>query len=167
MMKRSLSKVMSQVAMCGCLPCGGLPLAVQLSEYLSKVWLLVLGNGMYKNPVIHADYSAPDACAVGNDFYMTTSASPVRPACPFFILKTCFILIQRICKDAGKGGKESAERLTGFEPSERQAIISSPTASRSACFRVQVSGKRVCRFAYNFDEQTFYPLRQAVQSSSR
>ena len=28
----------------------------------------------YINPVINADYSDPDACRVGNDFYMTSSS---------------------------------------------------------------------------------------------
>nr|WP_230680400.1 glycoside hydrolase 43 family protein [Pontibacter sp. 172403-2] len=29
---------------------------------------------MYKNPVLHADYSDPDVCRVGDDFYMTSSS---------------------------------------------------------------------------------------------
>ena len=35
---------------------------------------------MYKNPVIHADYSDPDVCAVGNDFYLTASSFSCVPA---------------------------------------------------------------------------------------
>ena len=45
--------------------------------YVSQVWNPDLGNGMYKNPVINADYSDPDVIAVGNDYYLT--------ACPFSI----------------------------------------------------------------------------------
>ena len=82
MMKESLSRGMLRAAMCGCLLCGGIPLAAQTQEYLSAVWSPDLGNGMYKNPVIHADYSDPDVCAVGNDFYLTPPVSPVCLACP-------------------------------------------------------------------------------------
>ncbi|MBQ8219638.1 MAG: glycoside hydrolase 43 family protein [Bacteroidaceae bacterium] len=43
-------------------------------EYVSEVWCADLGNGYYKNPVLYADYSDPDACRVGDDFYMTSSS---------------------------------------------------------------------------------------------
>ena len=82
MMKESLSRGMLRVAMCGCLLCGGIPLAAQTQEYLSAVWSPDLGNGMYKNPVIHADYSDPDVCAVGNDFYLTASSFSCVPGLP-------------------------------------------------------------------------------------
>lgn len=42
--------------------------------YVSKVWVSDLGNGKYKNPVLNADYSDPDACRAGEDFYMTSSS---------------------------------------------------------------------------------------------
>lgn len=42
--------------------------------YVSEVWVSDLGNGKYKNPVLNADYSDPDACRVGDDFYMTSSS---------------------------------------------------------------------------------------------
>jgi hypothetical protein len=38
------------------------------NRYVSKVWVSDLGNGTYKNPVINADYSDPDAIRVGDDF---------------------------------------------------------------------------------------------------
>ena len=82
MVKESLSRGMLRVAMCGCLLCGGIPLAAQTQEYLSEVWSPDLGNGMYKNPVIHADYSDPDVCAVGNDFYLTASSFSCVPGLP-------------------------------------------------------------------------------------
>ncbi len=31
-------------------------------------------EGQYTNPIIHADYSDPDVCRVGDDFYMTSSS---------------------------------------------------------------------------------------------
>ncbi|HAK76569.1 MAG TPA: glycoside hydrolase, partial [Runella sp.] len=51
-------------------------------RYVSKVWVSDLGNGTYKNPVIDADYSDPDACRVGNDFYMVASSFDAIPGLP-------------------------------------------------------------------------------------
>jgi beta-xylosidase len=49
---------------------------------LSKVWVADLGNGTYKNPVLHADYSDPDACRVGENFYMVASSFNAIPGLP-------------------------------------------------------------------------------------
>jgi len=49
---------------------------------ISKVWVSDLGNGKYKNPVLHADYSDPDVCRVGEDFYMTASSFDAVPGLP-------------------------------------------------------------------------------------
>lgn len=57
-------------------------ISVWSQEGVSKVWVSDLGNGMYKNPVINADYSDPDVCAVGNDFYMTASSFNCIPGLP-------------------------------------------------------------------------------------
>ena len=48
----------------------------------SKVWVADNGDGTYKNPVIHADYSDPDAIRVGSDFYMTASSFNHVPGLP-------------------------------------------------------------------------------------
>ena len=48
----------------------------------SKVWVADNGDGTYKNPVIHADYSDPDAIRVGNDFYMIASSFNHVPGLP-------------------------------------------------------------------------------------
>ena len=48
--------------------------AAEAKGAVSQVWVADLGNGMYKNPILHADYSDPDAIRVGNDFYMTSSS---------------------------------------------------------------------------------------------
>lgn len=40
------------------------------------------GHGDYYNPVLHADYSDPDAVRVGNDFYMTSSSFNAVPGLP-------------------------------------------------------------------------------------
>ncbi|SMD08776.1 glycoside hydrolase family 43 protein [Pedobacter africanus] len=51
-------------------------------RYVSKVWRADLGNGTYKNPVLNADYSDPDAVRVGDDFYMVASSFDAVPGLP-------------------------------------------------------------------------------------
>src|SRR5688572_9000655 len=52
------------------------------TQYQSKVWVSDQGNGMYKNPVLHADYSDPDAIRVGEYFYMISSSFEDIPGIP-------------------------------------------------------------------------------------
>lgn len=52
------------------------------SRYISKVWVSDQGNGTYKNPVVNADYSDPDAIRVGDDFYMIASSFDAVPGLP-------------------------------------------------------------------------------------
>ncbi|RVT71766.1 glycosyl hydrolase 43 family protein [Flavobacterium sufflavum] len=49
---------------------------------VSEVWVSDLGNGNYKNPVLYADYSDPDVCRVGKDYYMTASSFNCIPGLP-------------------------------------------------------------------------------------
>ena len=49
---------------------------------VSKTWVSDLGNGTYKNPVLYADYSDPDICRVGDDYYMTASSFNCLPGLP-------------------------------------------------------------------------------------
>ncbi len=49
---------------------------------LSKVWVADNGNGTYKNPVINADYSDPDAIRLGDDYYMISSSFTQIPGLP-------------------------------------------------------------------------------------
>lgn len=48
----------------------------------SKVWVADNGDGTNKNPILHADYSDPDAVRVGDDFYMTASSFNAVPGLP-------------------------------------------------------------------------------------
>lgn len=57
-------------------------LQAQVQNQVSKVWVSDLGNGQYKNPVINADYSDPDAVRVGDDFYMISSSFDAIPGLP-------------------------------------------------------------------------------------
>lgn len=52
------------------------------NNYVSDVWVSDLGNGMYKNPILYADYSDPDVCRVGDDYYMTASSFNCIPGLP-------------------------------------------------------------------------------------
>lgn len=52
------------------------------TNIISKVWVADLGNGKYRNPVLHTDYSDPDAVRVGDDFYMTASSFDAIPGLP-------------------------------------------------------------------------------------
>ncbi|MBQ0056147.1 MAG: glycoside hydrolase 43 family protein [Bacteroidales bacterium] len=45
----------------------------------SHTWDPNLSGGMYRNPIIDADYSDPDVCRVGNDYYMTSSSFACFP----------------------------------------------------------------------------------------
>ncbi len=49
---------------------------------LSKVWVADNGDGTYKNPILHADYSDPDAIRVGEDFYLIASSFNHVPGLP-------------------------------------------------------------------------------------
>ncbi|MBT29775.1 MAG: glycoside hydrolase [Thalassobius sp.] len=51
-------------------------------NYVSEAWSPDKGDGTYKNPIIHADYSDPDICRAGDDFYMTSSSFNSVPALP-------------------------------------------------------------------------------------
>lgn len=50
-----------------------------MAQYRSEVWVSDEGNGMYRNPVLHADYSDPDVCAVGEDYFLTASSFNCTP----------------------------------------------------------------------------------------
>ncbi len=54
----------------------------QGSNNLSRVWVADNGDGTYKNPIIHADYSDPDVIRVGDDFWMTSSSFNAVPGLP-------------------------------------------------------------------------------------
>lgn len=49
---------------------------------VSEAWVSDLGNGKYKNPILNADYSDPDVCRVGKDYFMTSSSFNCIPGLP-------------------------------------------------------------------------------------
>ncbi|MEP7074176.1 MAG: glycoside hydrolase 43 family protein [Acidobacteriota bacterium] len=57
-------------------------LVLSQSSPVSNVWVADNGDGTYKNPIIHADYSDPDVIRVRDDFYMTASSFNAVPGLP-------------------------------------------------------------------------------------
>lgn len=64
------------------MPAAMSPLAAQEKPAVSAVWVADNGDGTYKNPVLHADYSDPDAIRVGSDYYLTSSSFEDIPGLP-------------------------------------------------------------------------------------
>jgi beta-xylosidase len=56
--------------------------ASSAQNYVSKVWVADNGDGTYRNPVLHADYSDPDAIRVNDDYYMISSSFSDVPGLP-------------------------------------------------------------------------------------
>lgn len=52
------------------------------APYVSNVWVSDQGNGTYRNPVLNADYSDPDACRAGDDYYLVASSFDAIPGLP-------------------------------------------------------------------------------------
>lgn len=56
-------------------------------KIVSQVWQPDNGDGTYKNPILHADYSDPDVIRVGVDFYLTASSFNTIPGLPILYSK--------------------------------------------------------------------------------
>ncbi len=54
----------------------------QLTTTINQPWVADKGDGTYQNPVLHADYSDPDAIRVGNDYYLVASSFNFVPGLP-------------------------------------------------------------------------------------
>lgn len=52
------------------------------AQSVSRTWVSDQGDGTYKNPILFADYSDPDVCRVGDDFFMTASSFNCVPGLP-------------------------------------------------------------------------------------
>lgn len=57
-------------------------LHAQATGEISQVRVADNGDGTYKNPILHADYSDADAVRVGDDYYMTASSFNAVPGLP-------------------------------------------------------------------------------------
>ncbi|MCD8186377.1 MAG: glycoside hydrolase 43 family protein [Rikenellaceae bacterium] len=56
--------------------------ATAQNNYVSRVWVADNGDGTYTNPIIYADYSDPDVCRAGEDYWMTASSFVHSPGLP-------------------------------------------------------------------------------------
>ncbi|HEY6144292.1 MAG TPA: glycoside hydrolase 43 family protein [Flavobacterium sp.] len=54
----------------------------EIKNSISQSWVADNGDGTYKNPILYADYSDPDAIRVGDDYYMTASSFNCIPGLP-------------------------------------------------------------------------------------
>jgi len=61
---------------------GALIFGSTASAQVSNVWSPDQGDGTYKNPVLNADYSDPDAIRVGDKFYLVSSSFDSVPGLP-------------------------------------------------------------------------------------
>ncbi|MCB9082471.1 MAG: glycosyl hydrolase 43 family protein [Lewinellaceae bacterium] len=57
-------------------------LPAQQPDFTVPVWVADQGDGTYTNPILHTDYSDPDAIRVGDDYYMTASSFNCIPGLP-------------------------------------------------------------------------------------
>lgn len=61
-------------------------LSLSLTVYVlganAQGWNGDLGNGKYKNPILHVDYSDPDVCVGKDGYYMTASSFNSSPGLP-------------------------------------------------------------------------------------
>jgi len=63
-------------------PAASMQVLAQKMQDVSKVWVADNGDGTYKNPILFADYSDPDAIRVNDDYYMVSSSFNCAPGLP-------------------------------------------------------------------------------------
>jgi len=59
-----------------------IPQLVVCQKSMTGSWIADKGDGTYRNPILHADYSDPDVVRVGDDYYMTASSFNCVPGLP-------------------------------------------------------------------------------------
>ena len=103
---------------------GGL---VSAQDYVSKVWVSDQGDGTYKNPVLYADYSDPDACRVGDDYYLTKQGRKRNRKKSFWVTDREWKAIEKIAAGTGMGIGEylriSALGKTIYQVEELKPIL--------------------------------------------
>ncbi len=70
-----MKKILSAIALICCA-------SGAMAQYHSQVWSPDCDDGTYTNPVLYADYSDPDVCAVGDDYFLTASSFNCIPGLP-------------------------------------------------------------------------------------
>ena len=79
---RIAAALLACAAAAGCAGVAGPAPAAATAALATAPWVADLGDGRYRNPVLHADYSDPDAIRVGDRFYMTASSFSNAPGLP-------------------------------------------------------------------------------------
>lgn len=93
------------------------------AQYVSKAWVSDQKDGTYINPVLHADYSDPDVCAAGEDFYMTASSFGCAPGLPILHSKDLVnwkyvgYALKQIEPPSSSSMLPSMEKVFGHHPS--------------------------------------------------
>lgn len=93
-----------------------------LSGQAREPWVADLGDGTFRNPVLHADYSDPDVIRVGSDFYMTASSFGHIPGLPILHSKDLvnWTLINHAIKEMDLSGYDRPQHGNGvWAPSIR------------------------------------------------
>lgn len=62
-------------------------LTIYMVSANAQGWNADLGNGKYKNPILHVDYSDPDVCVGEDGYYMTASSFNSSPGLPILFSK--------------------------------------------------------------------------------
>lgn len=139
---------------------------------VSKVWVADNGDGTYKNPVLHADYSDPDVIRIGDDFYMTASSFNAVPGLP--ILRSRGLVnwelishvyaaqppLEVYSKPQQAQGLMVFQRL-GMDADQgvpEKQIGATPVVGEIFYLRVKVSAGGVCQFSYSSDGARFTPI---------
>jgi hypothetical protein len=107
----------------------GAPVMAQSVAEVSKVWVADNGDGTYKNPVIYADYSDPDAIRVGDDYYLVASSFDAVPGLP--ILHSKDLVNWRITAFNGSGRRILLRAGLSLLP-PKAAYACLPRSSRTA-----------------------------------
>lgn len=85
-------------------------------------WVPDQGDGTYRNPVLHADYSDPDVARVGDDYFLVSSSFASTPALPILHSRDLvnWRLVNHVAPSLGWKGYESPAHGRGvWAPSLR------------------------------------------------
>lgn len=61
------------------------------------MWQADLGNGKYRNPILYADYSDPDAIRVGEDYFKLHQAFAMHRGCRFTFKRFSQLESSQLC----------------------------------------------------------------------
>ncbi|MFX3631621.1 MAG: glycoside hydrolase 43 family protein [Candidatus Pristimantibacillus sp.] len=94
----------------------------EVKQQRREPWISDQGDGNFRNPVLHADYSDPDVIRVGEDFYMTASSFGHIPGLPILHSKDLvnWTLINHVIKEMDLPGYDRPQHGNGvWAPSLR------------------------------------------------